>query len=151
MKPCICCGDEKPPGDFYRHSQMADGHLNKCKACCRGQARDRHQQKAQDESWLEAERARGRDKYRRLNYVERYRGSRDAEAPRRWQQRNPEKRAAHVALNNAVRDGRITKSEVCEACGDSGVIHGHHDDYGQPLVVQWLCPSCHMLNHRMIA
>jgi hypothetical protein len=67
-------------------------------------------------------------------------------AKKRWLARNADKRAAHVILGNAVRDGRIEKMP-CEVCGSKKRIHGHHDDYGKPLEVRWLCPRHHAEVH----
>ena len=39
-KKCICCGIEKDISEYYSHPRTADGHLNKCKECCKKQNKD---------------------------------------------------------------------------------------------------------------
>lgn len=35
----------------------------------------------------------------------------------------------------------------CERCG-SAQAEKHHEDYGKPLQVTWLCRACHLAEHR---
>lgn len=67
---------------------------------------------------------------------------------RRWAQRNRLKRGAHVAVGNAIRDGRLVKGP-CEHEGPecSGRVEAHHEDYARPLEVRWLCDTYHKLIH----
>lgn len=63
----------------------------------------------------------------------------------KWRQRNPEKVAAHIAVNHATRSGRLA-SQPCEKCGRHDA-QAHHDDYSKPLDVRWLCPPHHRAEH----
>lgn len=72
MKNCIICGDLKPLTDYYVHKQMGDGHLNKCKTCCKKQADEREKKLRENPDWVEKEKERARLKYYRLNYREKH-------------------------------------------------------------------------------
>lgn len=61
-------------------------------------------------------------------------------------------RKARYYIHNAIRDGKIKRSEYCEKCGtkDWGIkrsmIEAHHYKGYEPqnwLSVQWLCTNCH--------
>lgn len=60
--------------------------------------------------------------------------------------RDPHKRKARNAVNNALRDGKL-KRGPCEVCGSKKVT-AHHEDYSKPLQVRWLCPLHHAAEHR---
>lgn len=48
---------------------MKDGHLNKCKDCTKKDSKERYDVKSEDSAWMEKERGRGREKYKRLGYA----------------------------------------------------------------------------------
>jgi ribosomal protein S27AE len=150
-KTCSDCGATKNLDEFYRHPQMADGRLGSCKECRLRYAKQRRQEKMQDPEWVAAEAERSRQKALR-QYSERKRDpayrSRQREANARWRERNPEKRRAHDAVSNAIRDGKLERKTECEECGEGGRLHRHHEDYSKPLEVEWLCPRCHGRRHR---
>ena len=58
----------------------------------------------------------------------------------------PEVHAAHNAVETAIANGLLAR-HPCEKCGATRV-DAHHDDYGQPLSVRWLCRGHHLEHHR---
>jgi hypothetical protein len=57
IKACFKCGATRPLTEFYRHPQMADGHLNKCVECTRTDVRENR--KARVNYYREYDRQRG--------------------------------------------------------------------------------------------
>ena len=71
-KVCFKCNVDKPLSDYYVHKQMGDGHLNKCKSCTKFDSKERIDDLSSNPEWIESERKRGREKYYRLGYREKY-------------------------------------------------------------------------------
>jgi len=69
-----------------------------------------------------------------------------ARARRKYVETNPIKRKAHIAVGNALRDGKL-KPDNCEICGNPKA-QAHHDDYSKPLDVRWLCTTHHAEWHK---
>jgi transposase-like protein len=57
------------------------------------------------------------------------------------------KKKAWAAVNAAVASGLLIKPDCCEICTSTAPLDGHHEDYEKPLVVHWLCASCHRNEH----
>ena len=127
MKKCFKCDRLLDLSEFYRHPQMGDGHLNKCKQCSR-----------QDNL---ANRAGRIDYYRAYD---RARGSRGNAAV--WRKKHPGTNAAHSKVSHAIRTGRLKKMP-CNVCASERVV-AHHDDYAKPLDVIWLCQAHHKARHK---
>ena len=64
-----------------------------------------------------------------------------------WQQEHPDRVRVKGQLQYAVEVGKIKKPRTCENCGRETRLSGHHEDYSKPLIVTWLCSSCHKLKH----
>jgi hypothetical protein len=151
-KDCMKCSKRKPLSEYYKHSEMKDGRLNKCKECTKKETRENRQRniayyKEYDRQRFQND-PRVRARHKRYQSTEAGRKSMSA-ANKRWEEKNPEKKKAHNKLNNAVRDGKIKKPERCQGCDTKPKrLEGHHKDYTKPLDVMWLCRSCHAKEHR---
>lgn len=136
IKTCFKCEAERPLTEFYKHKQMADGHLNKCKDCTKNDV---------------FKRRHGSQSRERVLAYDRKRGSRqDHSYHARHREQNKVQYRARTAVSNAVRDGRIKKPDRCAHCNATGRVEGHHRDYSKPLVVTWLCSACHKQLHALL-
>lgn len=59
-----------------------------------------------------------------------------------------EKQRAHEAVHYSCKYGDLERPDKCPECGESGRrIEAHHEDYSEPLNIEWLCSSCHKSLH----
>jgi len=150
MKTCFKCGATKPLTEFYKHKEMSDGYLNKCKDCTKTDVRKNRKENI--EYYRQYDKVRHRNnperKQQTLENARLWRKNnkkRMADFRKAWEIKNPEKRKAHNDLNNAVRSGKITK-KPCYICGEEKV-EAHHPDYKKTLEVIWLCMQHHKELH----
>ena len=134
-KQCFKCNKIKPLADFYKHNQMADGHLNKCKDCNKKDVNDNYLNNLNKPGYLESERKRGRKKYHRL-----YKGVYKTKQSIRnkWENKYPEKANAHSMSHNIKKEFKDAEK--------------HHWSYNQEHykdVIQ-LYKKDHMKAHRFI-
>lgn len=137
MKTCFKCGENKPLTEFYKHKMMADGHLNKCKVCAKKDVQEHRHGKGR-ERVLAYDRERAKQPHRIEAAKKIY---------ARWKSNNPKRRAAQIAVGNAVRDGKLIPLP-CFVCGEKG--EAHHPDYDRPLDVVWLCSQHHKQAHHIV-
>jgi len=145
VKTCKDCLERKLETAFYFHKQ-SNTRLNSCKECVKSRVRVYRAENI--------DRVREYDRERGLRPERKLRARQSAHKYKKpasgWRIKNKEKYKAHIAVSNAVRDGRLKKPERCERCSGRYAIHGHHEDYSKPLDVIWLCRFCHGERHREI-
>jgi len=134
-KECFKCKTIKPLEEFYKHSKMADGHVNKCKECNKNDVtsyRNKNLEKVR-----EYDRARGKIPERIKAQVE---------INKAWRAEDSRRVVAHSAVSRAIREGRLDRNP-CVRCGEAKSV-AHHEDYDKPLEVMWLCQPCHKQRHK---
>lgn len=118
-KKCFICNLEKPLSEYYKHKQMADGHLGKCKECTKSQSDVREKNLRKDSEWVEKEKKRAREKYHRLYSDGRHYPSTEdkRETMKRYKEKYPEKTKAK---NASYRLPKLSKEN-----------HLHHWSYNK--------------------
>jgi hypothetical protein len=134
LKRCFKCGTEKPRTEFYAHPQMGDGLLGKCKDCAKYDVK------------LDRQTNPHAREYDRQRASQPHRVALRARVCKEWDARFPDRARAHNVAGAAVKSGKLIRPVTCEGCGlKKKRIEKHHPDYAQPLVVVWLCKTCHSI------
>lgn len=128
-KKCSVCGRELPLSNFYKNCKSKDGHKGQCIDCIKKIEKERYSKKYTDEDFAEKERARGRERYKRLNY-------KDAT----W---NHKTRKINPLECNTSRD--LRKNGF-----DTEGKEAHHWNYNEPKSVFLLSRKAHKRIHQYI-
>jgi hypothetical protein len=147
-KVCKVCLKRKPKDRFYTQPRNSDGLAGKCKDCQKEAVKIARVLNAEHYKEYDKRRANRPDRVvAREAYAKTEQGRAvHTRATETYVLLNPEKRKAHNAVNNALRDGKLQKG-TCEVCG-SEKVHAHHDDYSKPLEVRWFCSAHHQHHHQ---
>jgi hypothetical protein len=135
LQICFKCKTPKLLKEFYTHPRMANGHLGKCKECCKKDVHNNYKEKKDQYAAYYA----GREKTDRRK-VWRY------EHQKKHRKRDPVKYHCRIITGNAIRDGILIK-QPCRICGNPKA-EAHHEDYYKPLEVDWLCTKDHREWHK---
>lgn len=134
-KQCFKCKTVKPLTEFYKHTGMADGHLNKCKPCTKQDVGKHRLENLERVRAYDRERGKLPERQQLKN-----------EVTRAWRSEDKRRVAAHNAVARAIAKG-FFKKQPCERCGNEKSL-AHHDDYDRKLDVMWLCQPCHKQRHK---
>lgn len=65
-----------------------------------------------------------------------------------WRKQNPGRQKIYWMVCAALKEGKIVKPLMCQLCGKTSKLQGHHADYAKPLEVIWVCIKCHHKIHK---
>lgn len=156
-KECFKCNTEKPLSEFYKHKEMADGHLNKCKECAKSDVHSHRKDNIEKVRQYDRNRPNSKERSKRLS--EKIKNLPKDRKEEYYKKKNEymqsgaykNKKTVNIYMANAVRDGRLKKLDHCEHCNAKDVpLDGHHHDYLKPLDVTWLCKPCHGAEHKRL-
>lgn len=145
QKQCFKCGRTLDLSEFYKHPNMADGHLNKCKECARKYSIKNRNDKIDyyreyDKKRMYApQRIKAREEYAKSEAGKKVR----YKTTKKYRTKHPERakiyRDCEKTLNNP---------HICSQCGGDIMVEAHHDNYNEPFKVRWLCRLCHRQWHK---
>lgn len=118
---------------------MADGYLNKCKACTKKDVKRRYYDPTTRQLIVEYERKRAQlpDRKRKVGIYQ-----------KTSRKRNRGKFKARQVVSNALRNGKLQRLP-CAECGEAKV-EAHHLDYRSPSKIVWLCRKHHLIAENKI-
>lgn len=145
-KKCFKCGEVKDISEFYKHKEMSDGHLNKCKECTKKDVRSHRAENIERIRAYDRERGATKARIEKNKAYQRNHRKEITKYKIEWRKRNKDKANAYRCVSYHVKAGNI-KREACGVCGCEKT-QAHHEDYSKPLEIVWLCEKCHKALHR---
>lgn len=173
-KACRTCTRVLPYKDFHRSARAPDGLNHNCKDCTAIEAKGRSEKDGIEE-YLRRQTTKcavllglteipmhdlklcvGCDKVKDVKKFSKSSRGRDglhAYCKACNSMDNPKSIAAfryraRLLLREAVRKEVVTPPKCCERCDKERTLQGHHNDYSNPLEVEWLCSECHRTWHK---
>ena len=150
MVVCRLCGIEKEQDGFYKHPSSKTGYDSKCKECARAMVKAARERNPEHYKAFDKARANRPDRVAaRKAYQQTPEGKQAvARAHKSYQERAPERRAAHISVGNAIRDKRLIPWPKCAIpeC-EREKVEAHHPDYSRHLDVVGLCNAHHRAAH----
>jgi len=137
-KTCFKCNIEKPLSLFYKHSEMGDGHLNKCIECTKKDVQAHREKNIDRIRQYDRDRSKNKERMKKAS-----------EIAKKWRQSDSRILKAHNAVTRAIRSGKIGR-KPCEVCGAEKSV-AHHDSYNKPLEVKWYCQVHHKERHKWLS
>ena len=134
-KNCFKCKTIKPLSEFYKHSAMPDGHVNKCKECNKNDVTTNRNKNIEKYRQYDRERAKLPERAKAAQ-----------EISKAWRNADIRRKKAHTLVSYAIRKGTLVR-QPCIRCNEQKSL-AHHEDYDKPLDVMWLCQPCHKQRHK---
>lgn len=168
-KICFKCEIEKPLTEFYKHAQMADGHVNKCKECNKKDVKKNYRiniehykeyeknrcqtPERRERNLLASRKLRLENNQRKLSYNRKYdENNKDKKLAYRQEYiKKPEVKGKYkeykkrnpekIKARYAISNGLKKGTVIKSPCMVCGEVksEAHHEDYNKPFEVIWLC------------